>query len=135
MDFPITSILIAGAMPWICTGIAKAGQKNYDNHNRANNNHNSSSSSTTTTTNNNNNKQRQPNQQRQHARRRADLVLAVQEFNDRGAARDVVVTLDHRDLHAARVRRAEHTSLRGRLHRQVWPVLGESTLLLPQEQG
>ena len=33
MDFPITSILIAGAMPWICTGIAKAGQKNYDNHN------------------------------------------------------------------------------------------------------
>ena len=33
MDFPITSILIAGARPWICTGIAKAGQKNYDNHN------------------------------------------------------------------------------------------------------
>jgi len=33
MNLPIASILLAGAMPWICAGIAKAGQKNYDNHN------------------------------------------------------------------------------------------------------
>ena len=33
MDLPIASLLIAGAMPWICAGIAKGGQKNYDNHN------------------------------------------------------------------------------------------------------
>jgi uncharacterized MAPEG superfamily protein len=33
MNLPIASILVAGAMPWICAGIAKAGQKNYDNHN------------------------------------------------------------------------------------------------------
>jgi uncharacterized MAPEG superfamily protein len=33
MNLPIASILFAGAMPWICAGIAKAGQKNYDNHN------------------------------------------------------------------------------------------------------
>ena len=33
MDLPIASLLFAGAMPWICAGIAKGGQKNYDNHN------------------------------------------------------------------------------------------------------
>ena len=33
MNLPIATILFAGAMPWICAGIAKAGQKNYDNHN------------------------------------------------------------------------------------------------------
>ena len=33
MNLPIASILVAGAMPWICAGIAKAGQRNYDNHN------------------------------------------------------------------------------------------------------
>ena len=33
MNLPIASILAAGAMPWICAGIAKAGQRNYDNHN------------------------------------------------------------------------------------------------------
>ena len=33
MNLPIASIVLAGAMPWICAGIAKAGQKNYDNHN------------------------------------------------------------------------------------------------------
>lgn len=33
MNLPIASILLAGAIPWICAGIAKAGQKNYDNHN------------------------------------------------------------------------------------------------------
>ena len=33
MNLPIASLLLAGAMPWICAGIAKAGQKNYDNHN------------------------------------------------------------------------------------------------------
>ena len=33
MNLPIVSILVAGAMPWICAGIAKGGQKNYDNHN------------------------------------------------------------------------------------------------------
>jgi uncharacterized MAPEG superfamily protein len=33
MDLPIASLLLAGAMPWICAGIAKGGQKNYDNHN------------------------------------------------------------------------------------------------------
>ena len=33
MNLPIASILFAGVMPWICAGIAKAGQKNYDNHN------------------------------------------------------------------------------------------------------
>ena len=33
MDLPIASLLFAGAMPWICAGIAKDGQKNYDNHN------------------------------------------------------------------------------------------------------
>ena len=33
MDLPIASLLLAGAMPWICAGIAKGGQKNYDNQN------------------------------------------------------------------------------------------------------
>ncbi len=33
MDLPIASLLFAGAMPWICAGIAKGGQRNYDNHN------------------------------------------------------------------------------------------------------
>jgi uncharacterized MAPEG superfamily protein len=33
MNLVIASLLLAGAMPWICAGIAKAGQKNYDNHN------------------------------------------------------------------------------------------------------
>ena len=33
MNLPTVSILVAGVMPWICAGIAKAGQKNYDNHN------------------------------------------------------------------------------------------------------
>ena len=33
MDLPIASLLFAGAMPWICAGIAKGGQKNYDNQN------------------------------------------------------------------------------------------------------
>ncbi len=33
MNLVIASLLAAGAMPWICAGIAKAGQKNYDNHN------------------------------------------------------------------------------------------------------
>jgi uncharacterized MAPEG superfamily protein len=33
MNFPIASLLIAGAMPWICVGIAKAGKRSYDNHN------------------------------------------------------------------------------------------------------
>jgi uncharacterized MAPEG superfamily protein len=33
MNFPIASILIAGAMPWVCAGIAKAGKRSYDNHN------------------------------------------------------------------------------------------------------
>jgi uncharacterized MAPEG superfamily protein len=32
MNLPIASLLVAGAMPWICAGIAKAGQRNYDNH-------------------------------------------------------------------------------------------------------
>jgi uncharacterized MAPEG superfamily protein len=33
MNLPTVSILVAGVMPWICAGIAKAGQRNYDNHN------------------------------------------------------------------------------------------------------
>jgi uncharacterized MAPEG superfamily protein len=33
MDLIIASLLVAGAMPWICAIIAKAGLKNYDNHN------------------------------------------------------------------------------------------------------
>jgi len=33
MNFPIASILIAGVMPWVCVGIAKAGKRSYDNHN------------------------------------------------------------------------------------------------------
>ena len=33
MNLVIASLLLAGAMPWICAIIAKAGQKNYDNHN------------------------------------------------------------------------------------------------------
>jgi uncharacterized MAPEG superfamily protein len=33
MNLPIASLLAAGAMPWICAGIAKAGKRNYDNHN------------------------------------------------------------------------------------------------------
>lgn len=33
MNFPIAAVLIAGVMPWICVGIAKAGKRSYDNHN------------------------------------------------------------------------------------------------------
>lgn len=33
MNLPTVSILVAGVMPWVCAGIAKAGQRNYDNHN------------------------------------------------------------------------------------------------------
>jgi uncharacterized MAPEG superfamily protein len=33
MNLPIASLLIAGAMPWICAGIAKAGKRSYDNQN------------------------------------------------------------------------------------------------------
>ncbi|MEN9995861.1 MAG: hypothetical protein RL462_637 [Pseudomonadota bacterium] len=33
MNFPIAAVLLAGVMPWICVGIAKAGKRNYDNHN------------------------------------------------------------------------------------------------------
>jgi uncharacterized MAPEG superfamily protein len=33
MNLPIASVLLAGAMPWICAGIAKAGKRSYDNHN------------------------------------------------------------------------------------------------------
>jgi uncharacterized MAPEG superfamily protein len=33
MNLPIAAVLLAGAMPWICAGIAKAGKRSYDNHN------------------------------------------------------------------------------------------------------
>ena len=33
MNLAIASLLVAGLMPIVCAGIAKAGQKNYDNHN------------------------------------------------------------------------------------------------------
>ena len=33
MDWIIASLLMTGAMPWICAIIAKVGLKNYDNHN------------------------------------------------------------------------------------------------------
>jgi uncharacterized MAPEG superfamily protein len=33
MNFPIAAVLLAGVMPWICVGIAKAGKRSYDNHN------------------------------------------------------------------------------------------------------
>jgi uncharacterized MAPEG superfamily protein len=33
MNVAIASLLVAGLMPIVCAGIAKAGQKNYDNHN------------------------------------------------------------------------------------------------------
>jgi uncharacterized MAPEG superfamily protein len=33
MNFVIASVLVAGTMPWVCAIIAKAGQRNYDNHN------------------------------------------------------------------------------------------------------
>ncbi len=33
MSVAIASVLVAGLMPIVCAGIAKAGQRNYDNHN------------------------------------------------------------------------------------------------------
>jgi len=33
MNVAIASLLVAGLMPIVCAGIAKAGKKNYDNHN------------------------------------------------------------------------------------------------------
>ena len=33
MNLVIASVLVAGTMPWVCAIIAKAGQRNYDNHN------------------------------------------------------------------------------------------------------
>jgi uncharacterized MAPEG superfamily protein len=33
MNLAIASVLVAGAMPWVCTIIAKAGKRSYDNHN------------------------------------------------------------------------------------------------------
>jgi uncharacterized MAPEG superfamily protein len=33
MSLAIASVLVAGLMPIVCAGIAKAGQRNYDNHN------------------------------------------------------------------------------------------------------
>lgn len=33
MNLAIASVLIAGFMPIVCAGIAKAGKKSYDNHN------------------------------------------------------------------------------------------------------
>jgi len=33
MNLAIASVLVAGLMPIVCAGIAKAGKKSYDNHN------------------------------------------------------------------------------------------------------
>jgi uncharacterized MAPEG superfamily protein len=33
MNLAIASVLAAGAMPWVCAIIAKAGKRSYDNHN------------------------------------------------------------------------------------------------------
>ena len=33
MNVAIASLLVAGLMPIVCAGIAKAGKRNYDNHN------------------------------------------------------------------------------------------------------
>ncbi|MCX7266111.1 MAG: hypothetical protein EBR17_11095 [Betaproteobacteria bacterium] len=33
MNISIASVLVAGLLPVVCAGIAKAGLKNYDNHN------------------------------------------------------------------------------------------------------